>query len=54
MFCYRRIRTLVANLKETCSFHRLIMGKVEISTLSELGYMDVLQNCLLSSPLYSI
>ena len=45
------MRTLVA--MATYSFHRLIMGKVEIYIfLSQWGYLDFfLQKCLLSSPL---
>ena len=51
-FSSKRIRTLVAIA--TYSFHRLIMGKVEINNffLSQLGYLDfLLQKWLLSSPL---
>ena len=55
-FCSNRIRTLVA--KEAYSFHRLIMGKVEIYKTNSVS-MGIfgkknLQKCLLSSPLHFI
>ena len=51
LLCFNRIRTLVA--MATFSFHRLIMGKVEIYIfLSQWGYLEKkIQKCLLSGPL---
>ena len=52
VFCSGRIRTLVS--MATYSFHRLLMGKVEIDSffLSHWGYFEfILQKCLLSSSL---
>ena len=42
MFCSGWIRTLVTMATYTCSSHRLILGKVEIDslTLSQWGYFD--------------
>ena len=47
------IRTLVAMATYTCSFHRLIMGKWNLTISPEsLGLFEyfLLQKCLLSSP----
>ena len=51
VFYFGRIRTLVA--MATLSFHRLIMGKVEMDNFCQVigGYLIIfLQKCLLSSP----
>ena len=54
-FCSSRIRTQIATA--TYSFHRLIMGKVEIYKQNSVS-MEIfgmfLHKCLLSSPLYFI
>ena len=47
--CFNRIIPLVA--MATYSFHRLIMGKVEIYNffLSQLGYLDLLTHMSMST-----
>ena len=50
VFCFSRIRTLVAMATYTCSFHRLIMGKVEIENVFCLNgdnWKIFLRQCLL-------
>ena len=51
-FCSNWVRTVVS--MTTYSFHRLIMGKVEINIFVSTEIFIFLQKCLLSSPIHFI